>query len=245
MVTVLITSFLLLAAIIYAAYRWQQTPSSRSAHEDHTLPPQPGWSGLFGEETINRQKQLTRAAEVAEDEKRRAEILSRAALGERSALADARATNDAALYDEVLSALVERADSDKRLLALVSYMLRETPPLGVNRRLAERFMETWKQAPDRGSTAKMLHVVALADDASLYQHAIEAALDFWKRNLIPDLSAEELRQLSESEYWILSQQERSSGQGFILKLKLAALRRQLARSKGATTGDGGLGVGGQ
>jgi hypothetical protein len=100
--------------------------------------------------------------------------------------------------------------------------------------LAEAFMEMWKTAPDRASTAKMLHIVALADDAALYRKALETALDFWRTERIQDLSAEELRSLCESEYWILSQPERSSGQGFLLKLKLAALRRDLTRRKSAT-----------
>src|SRR5215210_211467 len=117
MVTVLITSFLLLAAIIYAVYRWQATPSNRSAQQDYVLPPRTGWSGLFGDDIVN-QKQLTSADKAEEREK----VLARAAQGERSALACARDTKDAALYDEVLNILVLQADSDKKLLALVSYM---------------------------------------------------------------------------------------------------------------------------
>lgn len=227
MVTVLITSFLLLAAIVYAVYWWQQ-PSSRSAPEEHVLPPAPGWSGLFHNEQEN-QKQLSSAAVQAERER----ILERAAAGDRGALLDAGSAGDAALYDEVLGSLLEKADSDKKLLALVSYMLRQAPALRVNRKLAERFLESWKSNPDRGSTAKMLHVVALADDAALYRAALETVLDFWREARIDALSAEELRSLCESEYWILSQPERSSGQGFLLKLKLAALRRELARERSA------------
>ncbi|HEX8748699.1 MAG TPA: hypothetical protein VF717_16120 [Pyrinomonadaceae bacterium] len=233
MVTVLITSFLLLAAIIYVVYRRPERLLDRKAQQDALLPPSPppssGWSGLFGEETANQQKQLARAAEAAEAERGRAEILARASHGERSSLIEARADGDTGFYDEVLNRLVEQTDSDKKLLALVSYMLRETPPLKVNRRLAQKFIEAWKPAPDRGSTAKMLHVAALSDDASLYRQAVETALEFWRQNRVHGLSAEELRQLCESEYWILSQNERSSGQGFLLKLKLAALRRELAR----------------
>lgn len=233
MVTVLITSFLLLAAIIYVVYRRQERLLDRRAQQDGAfLPPpqqQPGWGGLFAEETANQQKQLEQDAEAAEAERKRAEILSHASAGERSALVDASDYGDTAFYDEVLNRLLEQADSDKKLLALVSYMLRETPPLKVNRRLAERFMEAWKPSPDRGSTAKMLHVAALADDASLYRQAVEAALELWRQNRIHALSAEELRQLCEGEYWVLSQNERGSGQGFLLKLKLAALRRELAR----------------
>jgi hypothetical protein len=229
MVTVLITSFLLLAAIVYAVYWWQQ-PSSRSAHEDRWLPPPPpGWGGLF-EEAAN-QKQLTSAEEGAANA--RAELLKRAARGERSVLEDARAMGDARLYDEVLNELLSQMDSDKKLLALVSYMLRETPPLGVNRPLAERIMQAWRSAPDRGSTAKMLHIVALANDAGLYRKGVEAALELWREGRVPELSAEELRSLCESEYWILSQPERSSGQGFLLKLKLAALRRATTRRPSA------------
>ena len=234
MVTVLITSFLLLAAIIYAVYRWQ-APSS-TAQQEHVLPPAPGWDGLFGEEIANQHKQLQSEAESVARAEERAEILERATQGERSVLAEARSTGSAELYNDVLTTLVEQMDSDKKLLALVSYMLREEPAFKVNRRLAERFLESWKNAPDRGSTAKMLHVVALADDAALYRRAVEAALEFWRAGRIPNLSAEEFRSLSESEYWLLSQNERSSGQGFLLKLKLAALRRELARS--AKIGDG-------
>ncbi|HEY0319494.1 MAG TPA: hypothetical protein VGC66_00835 [Pyrinomonadaceae bacterium] len=229
MVTVLITSFLLLAAIIYAVYRWQETPSSRSAQQDHVLPPQPGWSGLFGDGIVNQQ-QLASADKAEEREK----IFARAAKGERSVLASARDTRDAALYEEVLNMLIGQADSDKKLLALVSYMTSVSPAFSINRRLAERFMETWKASPDRGNTAKMLHIVALADDAALYRQAVETTLTFWREKRIPGLSAEEMCSLAESEYWILSQHERSSGQGFLLKLKLAALRRELRRGTGVT-----------
>ncbi|MCA1558138.1 MAG: hypothetical protein LC731_06315 [Acidobacteria bacterium] len=234
MVTVLITSFLLLVAIIYAVYRWQ-TPTS-STQRESILPPAPGWDGLFGEEITNQHRQLQSQAESAAKDRARAEILQRAAEGDKSVLTEARSTEDADFYNDVLTALVEQTDSDKKLLALVSYMLREQPAFKVNRLLAERFMEAWKSAPDRGSTAKMLHVFALADDAALYLRAVEMALEFWRAGRIPELSAEEFRSLSESEYWILSQNERNSGQGFLLKLKLAALRRELAR--GATIGDG-------
>lgn len=231
MVTVLITSFLLLAAIIYALYWWQREATRRSAPDERALPPESGWGGLFHDEAEN-QKQLAIAAEAAAKEER-ARLLARASEGERGALVDAHAYGVAALYDEVLNRLVDEADSDKKVLVLVSYMTRETPALPVNKRLAEKFMEAWKTSPDRGSTAKMLHVLALADDASLYQKAVETALEFWREQKIRDLSAEELRSLAESEYWILSQTERSSGSGFLLKLKLAALRRELKRHTSA------------
>lgn len=233
MVTVLITSFLLLAAILYAVSR-RLTPESRERSHEYVLPQADGFGGLFAEETAREHKELKQAEESAARETARAELLSRAAAGERSALPDARSFHDARLYDEVLTTLAEQVASDKALLALVSFMLREEPAFKVNRRLAERFIEAWKRAPDRSFTAKMLHVAALADDAALYRQAIEAVLEFWRAGRVAALSAEEFRSLAESEYWVLSQHERSSGRGFLLKLKLAALRRELTRAAGAT-----------
>ncbi len=127
-----------------------------------------------------------------------------------------------------MNALVERADSDQSILSLASYITRNDG-LRVNTKLAERFIEAWKNSPDRSFTAKMLHVAALADDAALYQQAIETALRFWRAGRLPEMSAEELRVLIESEFWVLSNGARDSGAGFILKTKLAALRRELSK----------------
>ena len=227
MVTLLITSFLLLAAISYAFYCWQRTPSERDA--DHGLMP-PRFRGLFADDVDEanapRAKRLSdNASSITSEE--RAALQERAARSDKSVLRDALASADAALYDELLDALVEQADSDPKLLALVSYIAREEK-LRVNRRLAEAFVESWKTSPDRGTTAKMLHIAALADDAALYQKAVETAVQFWRERRLPDISAEELRTLMESEYWLLSTGVRNSGAGFVLKLKLAGLRRELA-----------------
>jgi hypothetical protein len=226
MVTVLITSFLLIAAISYALYWWQR-PASRG-DADHGLAPPPPSGGLFGDaeaKELSAASASLKMSGVTSDE--RAALRERALRSDKAALSEAHASGDAALYDEILNVLVEQADSDQKLLALVSYVTRHDS-WRVNKRLAAAFIESWKSAPDRGSTAKMLHIAALADDAHLYQRAIETALRFWQQGRLPDLSAEELRMLVESEYWLLSSGVRSSGAGFILKLKLAGLRRQLA-----------------
>ena len=168
--------------------------------------------------------------EMIADERRRL-LLERAATGDRAALEEAHFTNDVALYDEVLDTLAERADSNAGLLALVSFIARSDQRLRVNDHLAEKFIESWKSSPDRNSTAKMLHVAALADDARLYQSATETAYQFWRDRKFSGISADELRQLVESEFWILSPAVRNSGAGFVLKRRLAALRRQLAAER--------------
>ena len=95
------------------------------------------------------------------------------------------------------------------------------------RAIAREFIETWKAARDRTSTAKMLHLAAEADDAETYNNAAELALNAWQEGELRDVSAAELHNLLNSEYWLLSSQTRSSGAGFILKRTLSRAKREL------------------
>ncbi|HEX8921917.1 MAG TPA: hypothetical protein VF766_10595 [Pyrinomonadaceae bacterium] len=226
MVTLLITSFLLLAGISYVIYLWQRPSSNEEA--DYLLAPPPRPAGLFDDKSFDEPspRQLP-GGEASAETARHALLLARASNGDKEALAEAHAIQDGELYNEVLNKLVEHAASDKSLLALASYIVRSDLPLRVNNLLAERFIESWKDAPDRNSTARMLHVAALAGDASLYQTAIETSYRFWRMRRLTGINADELRQLIESEFWILAPAVRNSGAGFVLKRKLAQLRRQL------------------
>ncbi len=223
MVTLLITSFFLLAGITYVIYLWQRPSSNQQA--ELNFPP-PRAVGLFDDNGLNELPRELPAGEQVAEEDRRA-LLARAAAGDKEALTEALASPDTGVYDEVLNKLIEGAHSDKALLALASYITRSDAHLRINNRLAEKFIESWKSAPDRNSTAKMLHVAALAGDASFYQTAIETAYQFWRERRLTGISADELRQLIESEFWILAPPVRNSGAGFVLKRKLAQLRRQL------------------
>ncbi|HKQ53206.1 MAG TPA: hypothetical protein VJT74_12610 [Pyrinomonadaceae bacterium] len=221
MVTLLITSFLLLAGITYALYLWQR-PSSKEGAEA-LLPPPHGGVSLFGDDPV--EEPAPRELTDGESAEERAALLERAAEGDKSALEEA--VTDAVLYDEVLNALVERADSDQKLLALASHVSRSDARLRVNRRLAERFIESYRRAPDRATTMKVLHVAACANDAGVYQTALETVYQFWRERRLTGISADELRQLAEGEFWLLAPEVRNSGAGFLLKRTLARLRRQL------------------
>ncbi|HUQ30706.1 MAG TPA: hypothetical protein VM095_01245 [Pyrinomonadaceae bacterium] len=228
MVTLLITSFLLLAGITYVVYLWQR-PSSQD-ESGFTLP-SPRAASLFDDDGLSNPPPRELAAGEAAKAEQRDALFARAEAGDKEALPEAHATRDPALYDEVLNKLIEQADSDKSLLALASYISRSDAPLRINRALAEKFIVSWQKAPDRNSTAKMLHVAARANDAGLYQTAIEMSYQFWRARKLPGIHADELRQLIESEFWILAPEVRNSGAGFVLKRKLAHLRRQLVAAK--------------
>jgi hypothetical protein len=225
MVTFLITSFFILAFIAIAIYFWQK-PASRTETEA-LLPPPPG-RGLFidgtqdGRDLVKADADLKATANALAH---RTELVARATAGEKSVLQEARNAEDADLYEEVLYLLVAGADSDPKLLSLVSYITRHE--LRVNKKLAERMIDSYKGAPNRNSTAKMLHVAALADDATVYQSALETALEFWRNGHLSEISPRELRSILEGEFWILSSPTRSSGAGFLLKQALAGARREL------------------
>lgn len=224
--TLFITSFFLLGIIILAIYLRQQA-SSTDGLEKQALPPAERFGGLFGDRTLRDAPEGAAGESDAESTERRARLLSRAAEGHLETLTEAQASPAPGLYEEVLDALVERASgSDKKLLALVSYVTRQGG-LRVNRKLAEAVLESWRAAPTRPATAKMLHIVALADDAALLQAAVELALESVRDGRIENLAVEELYALASGEYWLLTSASRSSGAGFMLKRTLASLRREV------------------
>lgn len=231
MVTVLIASFILLAAISFALYRSRHGAlSDDDANPAQLLPPSPAdYRSLFADPAAEAEARA--AQEEKERKERRREILLRAAEGDKQALVEAHKSGDGLLYEEVLHQFIERAgENKKQLFALASFIARHAG-LPVNRELASAFLESWKHAPARGNTPEMLHLAALAGDAALYQQAIETALLYWHEQKLSDISAEELAQLIESEFWLIPSDARNSGAGFLLKRRLATVRRELAAAK--------------
>jgi hypothetical protein len=221
MVTFLITSLFILGFLAVAIYFWQRPAAP---DESEVLPPAPERRVLFEGEHQNNQ--VVEDAAIAEAQRK--ELLSLAAEGEHSALQKAKDTGNAGLYDEVLNCLVAEAEGPK-LLSLTSYISRHE--LTINKSLAEKVIESWLTAPDRGSTAKMLHLAALSDDAATYRTAVEATLQCWRDGQISTISAEELQAIIDGEFWILSSGARSSGAGFLLKQTLASARRELETAR--------------
>jgi len=241
MVTVLVTSFLLLTVISYAIYRWQRPSSNENAEQRAFTPPPTGVRSLFSDERSDAA--LARRLQEAETEKQaselRASLLERASLGDKATLVEAHAAANSSLYDEVLRALTLRCGDDYRqLYALVSHITRSSnssQQLRVSPELAERFIEAWRaSAANRRGVGVVLHVAARADEAGVYQRAVETVYELWRGQQLKDISAEELRSIFDGEYWMLSANTRSSGAGFVLKRRLAKLRQELAKASRRT-----------
>ena len=214
MVTLLITSVFVFGLIAIAIFFWQKAANTSQPIE-LPLPPQP--AGLFSD---------FKPAELpspTEDPKKA--VIESATKGDKNALAEAHALNDSTFYEEVLNLFIAQIDSEPKLLSLVSHVTRNELP--VTKALAQRSIDYWKDSPDRNSTAKMLHLAALSDDAETYRLAVELALNSWRSGKLPDISAVELQALINGEFWVLSANTRSSGAGFVLKRTLAIARREL------------------
>ncbi|MEN3327963.1 MAG: hypothetical protein V7638_2770 [Acidobacteriota bacterium] len=117
--------------------------------------------------------------------------------------------------------------ADQRVSAEAATQATQNHEREAKRAAAEEFIEGWKHSPDRTSTATMLHLAAVADDAETYNNAVESALNLWQNGKIPDLSAAELHSLLNGEFWLLSSRTRSSGAGFVLKRTLSRAKREL------------------
>ena len=215
MVTLLITSVFIFGLVAIAIYFWQKAANTSQPIE-LPLPPQP--AGLFSDF-----KPASELPSPTEDSKKA--VLETAARGDKNALEQAHALNDATLYEEVLNIFVAQIDSESKLLSLVSHVTRNELP--VTKALAHKAIDYWKDSPDKHSTAKMLHLAALSDDAETYRLAVEVALNSWRDRKLPDISAVELQSLINGEFWVLSSNTRSSGAGFVLKRTLATAKREL------------------
>lgn len=229
MVTLLFTAVFIIGLLAVTLYFW--APRAKSSEPNLLPPPQPP-RGLFsdpGDKNVsdeNGSEHLLPPAPTGHNlEAERLSLSRRAKEGDHAALKEAHALGGRKFYDEVLDELVANADRAPTLLALVSYVARNELPVG--RGLAEAIIKSWKNSPERSTTATTLHITALADDATLYQSVAEAALNFWRQGLLPEVSAAELRALLDGEFWVLSAKTRNSGAGFILKRSLANARREL------------------
>ena len=219
MVTLLLTSTLILALIAIGIYFWQKPAGGSEPAE--SLPPPRDHNGLF---TVDEPNQLASATENSLQSPET--LLESARNGDKSALNQAHASSDPALYETVLNTLVAQVDSEAKLLSLLSYVT--TSEFRVNKALAQKSIEHWQGNLDRQSIAKMLHIAALSDDARIYGKAVDIVLRSWREGRLSGVSAMELQALLNGEFWVLSSRTRSSGAGFVLKRTLSTANRELA-----------------
>lgn len=215
MVILLITSVLLLSLIAVAIY-FLQKPARTVAT---TELPAPQARSLFDTPT-----HLLTTPTPNDLQEQRAALLALASAGHQESLSGAIQI-DKELYDDCLNTLVSHCEHASKVSSILFYVTQQQFP--VNKSLATAIMAAWQDAPDRFTTAKMLHTAALSDDAETYNAAVELVLSYWRDGRLPQISTSELLALFTSEFWVLSSSTRSSGAGFLLKRTLATAQREL------------------
>lgn len=228
MVTFLITSLVIIGFLVVAIYFWQKPATYRETPLLPPANPRGLFSGDIVEDEGSRQEDVLPTKLLLQ---RQVQLRTRAMEGDKTVLKEAGEGAHPELYKELLDSLVAAADSEPKLLGLISYVTSHS--LHVNRNLAERFIQSWRSTPDRDSTTKMLHVAALSDDAEIYNVAVEEAVRAWRQRHITGMSGLELRAVLDGEFWILSTRTRNSGPGFLLKRTLANARRELDAANNA------------
>lgn len=122
-------------------------------------------------------------------------------------------------WNYALGILTDRAERDEDICALISFVL-ANENLAVSSNLVNRFRQIWENAPALKQTAELFQLAARSNDADLFQEILIAAEQFVKNGKMADVSRNELRELADSHYWLLSSDARISGAGFWLKHKL-------------------------
>ena len=225
MIAFFIIAFVLLAATAYTLYRRQHASSDyRAELQSRFASPR----SLFDHpEARTEHTRLLAAQTHKETEERNALLTERAAQGDLTALADAQRTSDAVLYGRVLHHLLNWSEaSEANLLSLASFIANDSDLRG-SHDLAAAYTKFWQRHPDRQTTAQLLHLAALSDDANTFEQVIVAARDALRTGRLGELKPEELSALIESEYWVLSSAARSAGAGFVLKQRMTNLRGEL------------------
>lgn len=214
-----------LLILLAAGFYLYGLKSARSRKAVDWQLPKPAFDGLFPAPDVGS---ATDQSMVDTPAYSRAKLLDRARGGDLETLSEASAAGDPQLYQDVLNALIESASNNREAMgALVSHITARNE-LRANKRLAEYVIEEWKANPDAASTGEMAHVAALSDDAATYDSAVDLIASYWKAGRLPQLSAEQVIEIVESQYWILSHDARHGGEGFPLKIKFVKLRRELA-----------------
>jgi hypothetical protein len=217
---ILIISVFLVIVASFAILRTKRSSSKEDAHE---LPAGLSPRGLFDAAADDSE-----IPKESPEQVKRGELRERAERGDFSVLAEARTSADAALYRFVLDGLVGRACGDAARVRELAAHIAGGRDLRASPELAEMLLGEWRGEPTRASTAELLRVSALSDDAGTFGRAVTEVLQLWEDGGLDTLGAEDLRSLFEAEYWLLSSEAKRSGAGFVLKQKLADVRRRLS-----------------
>lgn len=87
-----------------------------------------------------------------------------------------------------------------------------------------KFQEIWILSPDKKNTIELIYLAAGSESGKIFSEIAESVVKLWQAKKIEDFSGDDLAQILESHFWLLPNEERTSGVSFWLKQEIAGLR---------------------
>lgn len=227
MVAVLTVSILFaLVAVAAVIFAQRQRLFSWSLKETQNNVP------LLRPVTLFAAPDAARLAEIEREERHqklmaeREKFFAWASLVEFDHLPNAPLIGDQPHFQDAFHILTDRAQSNDDICALVAFVLKHQNS-NVNHSLINKYLKIWNGSPDFRKTANLFQLVVQAKDADLFLSFLVETEQAAKNGVLTDLNLSELYELAESHYWLLPDTARISGAGFMLKQKLADVRREI------------------
>lgn len=153
-------------------------------------------------------------------------LLERTGNNDFTVLIEAAKLNDSTVYEKTLDLLTDTNKIETaKIFALAAFVSDNKLP--ANKTFSNALLDEWRENPQTDSISTILHVSALTDSAEIYLQTVEAIFDSRKQNKLKSLSANRLFAAFDAHFRLLPTSARASGAGFVLKEKLANIRREV------------------
>lgn len=90
------------------------------------------------------------------------------------------------------------------------------------------FQIIWQTLPNKKNTVELLYLASQSESGEVYSTTANEIVEFWKAGKTDDLSAHDLAEILESQFWLLPIEQRTSGVRFGLYQEIAGLRRKFS-----------------
>jgi len=84
--------------------------------------------------------------------------------------------------------------------------------------------QTWLANPNKRDAASLLLTASECESAAVYSSAADDVIRAWKAGRLDGMSAATLATLIETHLWLLPQMEKMSGEAFVIKQEISALK---------------------
>ncbi|CAN5536339.1 hypothetical protein BH10ACI1_BH10ACI1_14910 [soil metagenome] len=101
---------------------------------------------------------------------------------------------------------------------------------GKSKKVCE-FQKIWRTLPNKKNTIGFIQIASQSENGEIYSAVAGEILEYWKDAKIVDLTAHELAKMLDSHFWLLSNEQRTSGVKYWLNHEIAGLRRSSTGKK--------------